>query len=191
MASEIRQSTKTTKASTLVHSVTTISKTWQRRAWDIRGIVKRLTELFAAMLLRGLVRVCIGRTLGIVRGRNARASRSLLVGGLQKARSESASVVRGHAKGSKSKVTIASIRAAWGVEATEPLMSVRRGEIGASSQRGTSRWAIVLVRLLRESSRHVVPLLGSPRFVLVDLGQVGNAGLVLESLGTNIFVAVL
>jgi hypothetical protein len=109
MASEVRQTTKTTKASALVHSVATVPKAWQRRAWDIRGIVKRLTELFAAVLLWGLVRVRIGRTLGIVRSRDARASRGLLVGGLQEARSESTSIVRGHTESSESKVTIACV----------------------------------------------------------------------------------
>jgi hypothetical protein len=183
MTTEVGKRTKTTKASTLVHSVTTESEAWERRVRNVRGVVKRLTELFATVLLRRFVRVRIGRTLRVI----TRASRSLLVVGLQEARSKSASIVRGHAKCSKSKVAIASVRTAGSVEATDSLVSVGRREVGASCQRGTSRDSIVLVRFFHKSSR----VLGPPRFVLVNLGQVRDASLVLQGLGTNVFVAIL
>jgi hypothetical protein len=82
VASEIRKRTQTTKAYALVHRVTTKSKTWQRRVRDVGSVVKRLSELFTTVLLGRFVRVRISWALRVVPSRDARASRSLLVGGL-------------------------------------------------------------------------------------------------------------
>ena len=104
VSAEVGECTKTTEAR-LMHGVATKSKTWKRCARNVGGVL--FLAIVLGAVIRRLVGIGVGWALRVVACRDTRTARCLLVG-LQEARPESTSVIGGHAKGTKAKVTIAS-----------------------------------------------------------------------------------